>query len=148
MQFKAMDRFVSDLINSYDNLLLHFELTILFICSISFVLDSLLSSKYDIQKVREGDVVTMCSATFGNEMWSTRGVGLTRVLAAIRVRSGSTVKLALESPGEGKRKAAMTAKQVQAANEARMAAQAKKDRLLAELERDEVKLKKKFFGLF
>lgn len=35
--------------------------------------------------VKEGDLVTMCSATFGNEMWSCRGVGLTRVLAAIRV---------------------------------------------------------------
>ena len=32
--------------------------------------------------VKEGDIVTMCSATFGNDMWSTRGVGLTRVLAA------------------------------------------------------------------
>lgn len=35
--------------------------------------------------VKEGDIVTMCSATFGNEMWTCRGVGLTRVLAAIRV---------------------------------------------------------------
>ena len=41
----------------------------------------------------------MCSATFGDDMWSTRGVGLTRVLAAIRVRSGATVKLVFESPG-------------------------------------------------
>jgi hypothetical protein len=83
-------------------------------------------------------------------MWSTRGVGLTRVLAAIRVRAGSTVKLALESTDEGKRKAALTAKQVKAANEARVAAQAKKDRLLSELEKDELKLKggNKFFGLF
>ena len=93
--------------------------------------------------------MTMCSATFGSEMWSTRGVGLSRVLAAIRVRAGSTVKLALESPGEGKKKAAATAKQVKQANEARMAAQAKKDRLLSELEKDEKKLKgNKFFGLF
>ena len=101
-------------------------------------------------QVKEGDIVTMCSATFGNEMWSTRGVGLARVLAAIRVRAGSTVKLALENPDEGKRKAALTAKQVKAANEARIAAQAKKDRLLSELEKDELKLKKgnKFFGLF
>lgn len=41
--------------------------------------------------VKEGDYVTMCSATFGDQMWSTRGVGLTRVLAAIRVRAGPTV---------------------------------------------------------
>lgn len=25
-------------------------------------------------KVKEGDIVTMCSATFGDEMWSTRGL--------------------------------------------------------------------------
>jgi hypothetical protein len=91
----------------------------------------------------------MCSATFGNEMWSTRGVGLTRVLAAIRVRSGSTVKLVFESPSGYKKKAAMTTKQKQAMEEARKAAQAKKDRLLKELEQDEKKLKKgKFLGLF
>lgn len=42
-------------------------------------------------KVKEGDYVTMCSATFGDQMWSTRGVGLSRVLAAIRVRAGPTV---------------------------------------------------------
>jgi len=62
-------------------------------------------------KVKEGDIVTMCSATFGNEMWSTRGVGLTRVLAAIRVRSGNTVKLALETSDQYEKKAEVTTKQ-------------------------------------
>lgn len=100
-------------------------------------------------KVKEGDIVTMCSATFGNDMWSTRGVGLTRVLAAIRVRSGNTVKLALESPDDYEKKAEMTTKQRQAMDDAKAAAQAKKDELLAELEKDEKRLKsKKFFGLF
>jgi hypothetical protein len=91
----------------------------------------------------------MCSATFGTQMWSTRGVGLTRVMAAIRVRAGNTVSLALESPNEGKRRASDTTKQVKAAADARIAAQLKKDRLLGELETDEKKLNpKKFFGLF
>ncbi|KAL3935509.1 MAG: hypothetical protein SGBAC_008982 [Bacillariaceae sp.] len=100
-------------------------------------------------KVKEGDVVTMCSATFGDEMWSTRGVGLTRVLAAIRVRSGNNVKLVLESPDQYKKKAEMTTKQRQAMEDARKSAQAKKDQLLEELEKDEERLKsKKFFGLF
>ncbi|CAB9504866.1 expressed unknown protein [Seminavis robusta] len=100
-------------------------------------------------KVKEGDIVTMCSATFGDDMWSTRGVGLTRVLAAIRVRAGSTVKLVLESADKYQKKAALTTKQLQAQEEARLAAQAKKDRLLVELEKDEKKLKKgKFLGLF
>lgn len=93
--------------------------------------------------------MTMCSATFGNDMWSTRGVGLTRVLAAIRVRSGNTVKLVLESPDQYKQKVSVTSKQRQAMADARKAAQAKKDELLQELEKDEERLKtKKFFGLF
>ena len=91
----------------------------------------------------------MCSATFGDQMWSTRGVGLSRVLAAIRLRSGATVRLVFESPGEYKKKAATTTKQKEAMEAARIAAQQKKDRLLSELERDEQKLKKgKFLGLF
>ena len=100
-------------------------------------------------KVKEGDIVTMCSATFGDQMWSTRGVGLSRVLAAIRVRSGPTVKLVFESPNRYKQKATMSAKQRQAMEDARKAAQAKKDQLLQELEQDEQKLKRgKFLGLF
>lgn len=100
-------------------------------------------------KVKEGDIVTMCSATFGDQMWSTRGVGLTRVLAAIRVRAGATVKLVLETPDKYKKKAVMTTKQKNAMEEARIAAQKKKDELLSQLEADEKKLKKgKFLGLF
>ena len=99
---------------------------------------------HDGFQVKEGDLVTMCSATFGDEMWSTRGVGLTRVLAAIRVRAGATVKLVFESQDQYKKKAAMTTKQKEAMEQARLAAQAKKDRLLDELEKDEVKLKKRY----
>jgi hypothetical protein len=100
-------------------------------------------------EVREGDVVTMCSATFGDQMWSTRGVGLTRVLAAIRVRAGPTVKLVFESTKETKKKSRNSSKAKEAAEDARMRAQKKKDQLLAELANDEKKLKKgKFLGLF
>ncbi|KAL7489328.1 hypothetical protein ACHAW6_014936 [Cyclotella cf. meneghiniana] len=99
--------------------------------------------------VKEGDIVTMCSATFGDQMWSTRGAGLARVLAAIRVRSGPTVSLVLESPTQKKLKGAEVARQAKAAREARERAQAKRDELLKELEEDEKKLKKgKFLGLF
>lgn len=99
--------------------------------------------------VKEGDIVTMCSATFGGDMWSTRGVGLTRVLAAIRVRAGPTVKLAFESSTETRTKARSSTKAVQAAEDARKRAQDKKDLLLKELQSDERKLKKgKFLGLF
>jgi hypothetical protein len=99
--------------------------------------------------VSEGDVVTMLSATFGDQMWSCRGAGLTRVLAAIRVRAGPTVKLVFESQNEKKRKVTNTNKAMKAAEEARERARAQKDQLLAELESDEKKLKKgKFLGLF
>jgi hypothetical protein len=100
-------------------------------------------------EVREGDVVTMCSATFGDQMWSTRGVGLSRVLAAIRVRAGPTVKLVFESTKETKKKSRNSSKAKEAAEDARIRAQKKKDQLLAELASDEKKLKKgKFLGLF
>ena len=99
--------------------------------------------------VKEGDVVVMCSATFGDQLWSTRGVGLTRVLSAIRVRAGPTVTLVLESTADMTRRAKQTTKAVKAADNARERAQAKKDQLLKELEKDEEKLKKgKFLGLF
>jgi len=99
--------------------------------------------------VKEGDIVTMCSATFGDQMWSCRGVGLTRVLAAIRVRAGPTVSLVFESTSQKKVKGAAVAKQAQAARDARERAQAKRDDLLSQLEQDEKKIKKgKFLGLF
>jgi len=98
--------------------------------------------------VKEGDVVTMCSATFGDQMWNCRGVGLTRVLAAIRVRAGPSVKLVFEGTNEKETKWANTAKAMESAAEARARAQAQKDDLLAELEDDEKKIKKGFFGLF
>lgn len=98
--------------------------------------------------VKEGDIVTMVSATFGDQMWSCRGVGLTRVLAAIRVRAGPNVKLALEATGEKESKWKNTAKAMEKAEDARQRAQARKDELLSELEDDEKKIKKGFFGLF
>ena len=82
-------------------------------------------------------------------MWSTRGVGLSRVLAAIRVRAGPTVKLVFETPSQYQKKAKMTTAQRKAMEDAKIAAQAKKDRLLEELEDSEKKIKKgKLFGLF
>jgi stringent starvation protein B len=99
-------------------------------------------------QVKEGDIVTKVSATFGDQMWSVRGVGLSRVMAAIRVRSGSTVKLAFESPNQSKKRKQVTAQQLQVREDAARAAQAKKDELLKELESDETKIKKPFFGLF
>ena len=100
-------------------------------------------------QVQEGDIVTMCSSTFGDEMWSCRGAGLSRVLSAIRLRAGPTVKLVFENSKEGTVKAQRSAKAAQAEEAARAKAQAKKDSLLEELQKDEQRLKKgKFLGLF
>jgi len=98
--------------------------------------------------VKKGDIVTMCSATFGDQMWNCRGVGLTRVLAAIRVRAGPNVSLVFESTDEKGDKWKNTAKSIEKAEEARARAQLKKDELLSELEDDEKKIKRGFFGLF
>jgi PDZ domain len=54
----------------------------------------------DDENIREGDVIVAVSATFGDEVWSTRGVGLERVMKSIRVRAGDLVTLVLESPAE------------------------------------------------
>lgn len=43
-----------------------------------------------------GDRIAMASATFGDDMWSCRGVGLSRVLTTIRMRNTKPVVLVLE----------------------------------------------------
>lgn len=94
-------------------------------------------------------MVTMCSSTFGDEMWSCRGAGLSRVLSAIRLRAGPTVKLVFENSSQSSAKKNSAQKSMEAAELARKRAQDKKDSLLKELESDNQKLKKgKFLGLF
>merc|ERR1719326_287955 len=51
-------------------------------------------------KVKEGDEVVMVSATFGNEMWSARGIGKYRLEKSIAVRQGMNISLVLENPGD------------------------------------------------
>lgn len=51
-------------------------------------------------EVNEGDILVAVSATFGEEVWSTRGVGLDRVMKSIRIRAGDFVTLVLESPSQ------------------------------------------------
>jgi len=50
--------------------------------------------------IRVGDIVVAVSATFGDEIWSTRGVGLDRILKSIKIRAGDFVTLVLESDAE------------------------------------------------
>jgi hypothetical protein len=58
------------------------------------------AARVDEGEVNEGDVVVAVSATFGEEIWSTRGVGLDRVMKSIRVRAGDYVTLVLETPAQ------------------------------------------------
>ena len=55
-------------------------------------------------KVFVGDYVTMVSATFGDDLWSARGVGLNRVLVSIKSRNTKPVTLVLEAKNEGEEK--------------------------------------------
>lgn len=54
----------------------------------------------DTGEIFEGDILVAVSATFGEEVWSTRGVGLDIVMKSIRIRAGDFVTLVLESPDE------------------------------------------------
>jgi C-terminal processing protease CtpA/Prc len=60
--------------------------------------------------IRVGDVITAVSATFGDEVWSTRGVGLDRVLKSIKIRSGDFVTLVLEAVDENESQKTIAAK--------------------------------------
>jgi len=53
------------------------------------------------QGVRAGAQVTWMSATFGDEMWSARGVGMTQFMTGIRSRFGNTLKLSLDKENRG-----------------------------------------------
>lgn len=102
-------------------------------------------------KVFVGDIVAMASATFGDEMWSCRGVGLTRVMTTIKSRNSKPVKLVLEAPNEmeEKRRRAIAFKE---ATEEEKAAQKKKDEELLKsmVEEDKALLQKRKgpFGLW
>jgi hypothetical protein len=53
-------------------------------------------------KIMVGDEVVMVSATFGDEMWSARGVGKQRLEKSLAVRQGAVVKLAFETPASNR----------------------------------------------
>jgi len=55
-------------------------------------------------KIKKGDQVTMVSATFGEELWSARGVGKYRLEKSIAVRQGATIKFVLENSDDSSKK--------------------------------------------
>merc|ERR1719387_633095 len=55
-------------------------------------------------KIAVGDEVTMVSATFGEEMWSARGIGKYRLEKSIAVRQGNGISFVLENRDDGSEK--------------------------------------------
>jgi len=51
-------------------------------------------------QLKVGDEIVMVSATFGDEMWSARGVGKMRLEKSIAVRQGMTISFVVESPND------------------------------------------------
>ena len=55
-------------------------------------------------KIRCGDEIVMVSATFGDEMWSARGVGKYRLEKSIAVRQGGTISFVVENSSDNNKK--------------------------------------------
>merc|ERR1719247_2225009 len=97
-------------------------------------------------KLSVGDEITMVSATFGDEMWSARGVGKMRLEKSLAVRQGSWVKLAFESSDDvsKRRKKELEA---QAKKQAEFTNRLQKQ-LAGEVDASKEKKKGGLFGLF
>lgn len=104
-------------------------------------------------KVFVGDRVAMVSSTFGDDMWSCRGVGLTRVMSTIKVRNTKPVKLVLEAATEAEEKKRRLIAFKELSEDQKVAKKQKDDELLAQMLDEDKELfkkgvKKGFFGLF
>jgi len=97
-----------------------------------------------------GDIVAMVSATFGDDMWSARGVGLDRVVSSIKVRNSKPVRLVLEAVNEQEEKKRRAIAFREATEEEKAALQIKNDDLLGKMMDNDKELgkKRKFLGLF
>lgn len=95
-----------------------------------------------------GDIVAMTSATFGDDMWSCRGVGLSRVLASIKVRNTKPVRLVLEAPNEMEEKKRRAIAYKEKTEEEKALEKKKADELLVSMMEDDKQLLKKRKGLF
>lgn len=99
-------------------------------------------------KVFVGDIVAMASATFGDDMWSTRGVGLGRVMSTIRVRNSKPVKLVLEAPTEQEEKKRRAIAYAEKSEAEKKELKIKEDELLRAMQEEDEKLLKKRKGPF
>ena len=97
-------------------------------------------------KLRKGDEVVMVSATFGDEMWSSRGIGKQRLEKSIAVRQGQTIKFVLEASDDNSR-AKKRALAEKLKKEQAMTSRLQQE-LAKEVDAAKSKPKGKLFGLF
>merc|ERR1719440_2261414 len=65
-------------------------------------------------KIKVGDEITMVSATFGDEMWSAKGIGKYRLEKSIAVRQGNGISFVLEGGNEKARQKSFEAQKKEA----------------------------------
>jgi C-terminal processing protease CtpA/Prc len=99
-------------------------------------------------KVFVGDYVKMVSATFGDDMWTCEGVGLTRVLSCIKVRNTKPVAFVLQAktPEEERKRRAIA--YAEPSEEEKAAKKAKDEELMQSMLEEDKSLLKKRKGLF
>ncbi len=95
-----------------------------------------------VGNVKVGDTIQMCSATFGNQMWSTRGAGLDRVMRAIEVRAGPTCSQQRNFLAD------MFGQQKKVQQQRIADAQTKREILEAEVKAERKEAAKGWFGIF
>merc|ERR1719230_1891224 len=98
-----------------------------------------------------GDYVRMVSATFGDDLWSTRGVGLNRVLVSIKSRNTKPVTLVLEAKNEAEEQKRKAIAFRELTPEEKAKKEAKDSELLAAMAEDDKNLRNKrkgFLGLW
>ena len=97
-------------------------------------------------KLQKGDEIVMVSATFGDEMWSSRGIGKQRLEKSIAVRQGQTIKFVVEASDDNS-KAKKKALAEKLAKEQAMTSRLQVE-LAKEVDAAKSKPKGKLFGLF
>jgi hypothetical protein len=75
---------------------------------VATILPNTEAEKYEREgKLAVGDEVVMVSATFGNEDWSCRGVGVPRLYTSMKVRQGGTIAFVFENKGKNDKRIAV-----------------------------------------
>lgn len=99
-------------------------------------------------KVFVGDIIAMASATFGEEMWSCRGVGLGRVMSTIKMRNSKPVRLVLEAADEQEEKKRRAIAFAEVSEAQKIIDKQKEEELLKDMLNEDKDLLKKRKGLF